>query len=222
MPELVYRVMTVLCRLVVRLPIGTNLGLVQVLWMLVSGRLLRSRGALLPGLDDLGLPAPAVRRAWAAVGQGAWTSAELRAAGQQFVLAAGQWQPPCYEGYQPVAVDTTGFWRPRLQDCPTKHYHAAAGKALPAIPVGLIARIGRVQGQRLGLPVAFVRAERSEPSVSAHQRWLLEPAVAASGPRDVLVVDAGFRIAELQAGGALAWVVRLPKNITARRAVLPE
>ncbi len=37
-------------------------------------------------------------------------------------------------------VDVTAFWRPRLQGCPTVHYHAAAGRALPAIPLGLIAR----------------------------------------------------------------------------------
>ena len=40
MPEAVYRVVTLLCAVVKTVPIGTNLGLVEVLWMLVSGRLL--------------------------------------------------------------------------------------------------------------------------------------------------------------------------------------
>ena len=68
MPEAVYRVMTMLSTLVAPLPIGTNLGLLHLLWMLVSGRLLGSRGAILPGLSDLGLTDGEVRRAWAAQG----------------------------------------------------------------------------------------------------------------------------------------------------------
>ena len=40
--------------------------------MLVSGRLLASRGAVIPGLSAVGLSEPAVRRAWAALEQGDW------------------------------------------------------------------------------------------------------------------------------------------------------
>ena len=72
MQETVYRVIGVLCAVVAGTPIGTNLGLVHLLWMLVSGRLLGSRGALFAGLADCGLPDRAVRRAWAALGQGGW------------------------------------------------------------------------------------------------------------------------------------------------------
>jgi len=70
MQETVYRVIEVLCAVVAGIPIGTNLGLVQLLWMLVSGQLLASRGAVIPGLSAPGLSEPAVRRAWAALGQG--------------------------------------------------------------------------------------------------------------------------------------------------------
>jgi hypothetical protein len=52
-----------LCTLVVAGPIGTNLGLLHLLWMLASGQLLGARGALFPGLADGGLSAPATRRA---------------------------------------------------------------------------------------------------------------------------------------------------------------
>jgi hypothetical protein len=44
MQETVYRVIGVLCAVVAGTPIGTNLGLVHLLWMLVSGQLLASRG----------------------------------------------------------------------------------------------------------------------------------------------------------------------------------
>ncbi len=44
MPDAVYRMMTLLCALVRVLPIGTNLGLLHLLWMVTSGRLLASAG----------------------------------------------------------------------------------------------------------------------------------------------------------------------------------
>jgi hypothetical protein len=49
MPEAVYQAMRLLGALVTPLPIGTNLGQVRLLWMLVSGRLLASRGRSSPG-----------------------------------------------------------------------------------------------------------------------------------------------------------------------------
>jgi len=104
------------------------------------------------------------------------------------VAREGRWQPSCYEGYQPVTVDVTAFWRPRLHDRPTRHYSAAptpAGrpwKALPAIPIGIIGRIGRVGSQRLGVLVRLVRADQSDPSPGAHRRALLRAPTPAGRP----------------------------------------
>jgi hypothetical protein len=123
--------------------LGTNLALLQLLWMLVSGALLPSRGAVLPALQARGLAPAAVRRAWTALHSGQWHIADLLTTWRQYVLAEGQWQASCYAGYKPKGVDTTAFWRPALQDCQTKHFHPPAGKALPAIVVGLIAGVGR-------------------------------------------------------------------------------
>jgi len=217
MPAAVYRMMTLLCAVTERVPVGTNLGLVQVLWMLVSGRLLESRGAVFPGLAACGLRPPAVRRAWAALGTGAWTAEGLRAAWQTQVQAEGVWQAHVHDGYVPLAVDVTAFGRPQLQGCPTTHYDAPAGKALPAIPVGLVARIGAVGRQHLGLPLALVPAPAGDPRTAAHTRALVEAAVAVCAPDEVLVLDAGFSVALLQEEGALRFVVRLAKNSVLRR-----
>ena len=221
MPESVYRVVLLLCAVVKTVPIGTNLGLVEVLWMLVSGRLLATRGALIPGLAETGLPDTAVRRAWAAVGHGAWTSERLLRSWAAQVAQEQRWQPACYEGYRPVAVDVTAFWRPRLRNCPTTHYSAEAGKALPAIPIGIIARIGRVGSQRLGVLVALVRADQSDPSAGAHRQALLREAAAQRAPQEAVVGDREFGVADMQAAGIPAFVVRLRKNFTARRATPP-
>ena len=55
MSPLVYRMHGLLARVVQRVPVGTNLGLLHLLWRLRSGRLLLSRGAVIPGLAALGL-----------------------------------------------------------------------------------------------------------------------------------------------------------------------
>jgi hypothetical protein len=217
----VYRVIGVLCAVVGRTPIGTNLGLVHLLWMLVSGRLLETRGAVFPGLSATGLSEPAVRRSWAALGRGRWSSAGLLARWREHVEQGGAWRAHEHEGYRPVAVDVTGFWRPRLQGCATTHYHGPAGKALPAIPLGIVARVGSVGSQRLGVPLAFVRAPEDDPRPVAHTNALVRAAVQAATGQDVLVFDAGFELRQLQQAGATCYLVRADKNVTARRVALP-
>lgn len=221
MHEAVYRVLTLVSALVVVVPIGTNLGLLHLFWMVLCGKLVLSRGAIFPGLSAVGLSEGAVRRAWAALGRGSWTSHRLVKQWAEVVEAEGFWQPHTAGGYHPVAIDITGFWRPRLQRCPTRHYSTTAGKALPAIPVGIIARIGSVAEQRFGVPVGLVRADADDPSPSAHRRALLKRAVELQASEDVLVTDREFTVGQLQAAGATVWVTRLLKNVTARRADPP-
>ncbi len=221
MQEVVYRVLTLVSALVEDMPIGTNLGLLHLFWMVLCGKLLLSRGAIFPGLSAVGLSERAVRRAWAALGQGRWTSRRLVKQWALVVEAEGFWQPHLHGGYHPVAVDITGFWRPRLHGCPTSHYSATAGKALPAIPLGIIARIGSVAQQRFGVPLGLVRADSDDPSPSAHRRALLTQAVELQASADVLVTDREFTVSQVQAAGATVWVTRLLKNVTARRAEPP-
>jgi hypothetical protein len=221
MQATVYRVLGLLCAVVAPAPVGTNLGLLHLLWLLVSGRLLETRGALLPGLSLLGLAAPAVRRAWAALGQGRWTSAAVLGAWQGVLVGEGRWQAHVHDGYQPVAVDVTGFWRPRLQGCATTHFDGGAGKLRPAIPVGIVARTGSVGGQRVAVPLALVRADPAQPSTATQEEALVRGAVAVTTAHDALVVDRGFGVRRLQAAGATRYVARLRENFTARRAQPP-
>jgi hypothetical protein len=221
MQEAVYRVLTLVSALVVDVPIGTNLGLLHLFWMLLCGKLLLSRGAIFPGLSAVGLSEGAARRSWAALGRGSWTSDRLVQSWGRVVEAEGFWQPHLHGGYHPVAVDITAFSRPRLQACPTSHYSTTAGKAVPAIPVGIIARIGSVAQQRFGLPLGLVRADPDDPSPSPQRRILLKQAVKLQATDDVLVTDREFTVGQIQAAGATVWVTRLLKNVTARRADPP-
>jgi len=69
--------MTALCAITQEVTRGTNLGLLQFMWMLVSGSLLPSRGAVFPAFQSVGLVPAAVRRAWAALHSGDWRIADL-------------------------------------------------------------------------------------------------------------------------------------------------
>jgi len=66
MSTIVYRISLLLGAIVADVPVGTNLGLFWLLWALLSGRFLFSRGAVFPALADGGLPTEAVRRSSAA------------------------------------------------------------------------------------------------------------------------------------------------------------
>ena len=89
MPSPIYRINVFLSRVVSSVPVGTTLGLFHLLWMLLSGRLLASRSAVILGLADFGLAATGVRRAWAALAYGCWSIAQLLTPWQQVIQDGG-------------------------------------------------------------------------------------------------------------------------------------
>ena len=176
----------------------------------------RDPGARRAGAGRGGRPA-----CLAALAYGQWHAAQLLEAWEQFVQEEEVFHAHQYGGYRPVACDLVGFFRPRLQDCPTKHYSSAAGKALPAIPLGIAARVGTVGTQRLAVPCLLVRGEPTEPSETALQLRLLQQTNAQVATDEALVCDRGFPLRQLQAAGIQRYVDRAPINFTARRAALP-
>lgn len=218
-------VMAALRAVTAGLPIGTNLALLHFLWMLLSGALLNSRGVVFPALQSIGLSAPVIRRAWQAMQSGAWQIAVLLNLWQQFVLTQPYWQPYEYEGYEPVAVDITAYWRPALEGCVSKHYHLQAGKALQAVEVGLIGRVGQVNGQRVTLltdiergRLAIQAADSTPLSLVAR---LLNRVIFTLRSNQVAIFDAGFEVKQVQLAGITHFVIRGAKNFTARRNTLP-
>jgi hypothetical protein len=186
--------MEALCAVTQGLPIGTNLALLHFLWMQISGALLSSRGALFPALQAIGLLPATIRRAWAAFRYGSWHIAELLAAWEAYVTEQGQWQEHHYEGYRPKAVDLTAYWRAALRGLKTKHYYPPAGKALPAVVVAIIARVGSVNGQRVALITQLVRAEDNDPSEAALRTRAVRQTAETLDEDEVPVFDAGFKV----------------------------
>jgi hypothetical protein len=220
MSAIVYRIYALLQQMLHHVPLGTNLGLLHLLFAMVSGRFLPARGAVFAALSDFGLPKEAVRRANAALCYGQWQTKTLLSNWQKSVLSEGEFTPHTYEGFRPVACDTTGFLRPHLSGHPGKHYVAEAGKALPAVVIGIAAAVGSVGHTRFALPRLLVRWEASDQSEATLQTRLVQHVKQTLENEEVAVFDAGFELADLLQTD-LRFVVRLAKNATARHNRLP-
>jgi hypothetical protein len=213
---------SVLSQVIESLPIGTNLGLLHFLWMLVSGVLLPARGAVFPALKAIGLSDKATRRAWGAFRSGQWQISALLAVWRTYVKGQTGWVEHRYEGYMPITVDVTAFWRPSLKACPSKHYHPAAQRALPAVILGLVGEVGELNEQRLALPRAIERVHPKDGSETRLWKDLLKHVQKSLGETEIAVVDAGVKISDLHAAEIERFVIRLATNFTAQRNVLPD
>ena len=209
--------MNTLIALTGNLPVGTNLALLQFLWMLVSGALLPQRGALFPALQATGLSAEATRRAWTAFRKGVWQMAVILRLWQAQIEGLSGWQVHRHEGYRAVAVDVTAFWRPALQNCPSKHYHPAANRALPAVIFGVVGVVGQIGDQRLACPLAFEPVHPKDTRESRLWQDLLGWIKRHLATEEVAVMDAGVKLTDVQAAGVERYVLRLATNFTARR-----
>lgn len=219
---IIYQTMIAALGAVVQLqPIGTNWGLFTLLWMMVSGRLLESRGGVFPGLLSLGLSSPAVRRAWCALASGQWRMEALLRQWQSYVYEETEWQAKAYSGYRVRALDITAFWRPKLKGCVSKHFYHPAGKALPGILVGMAASIGCLGSQRVPLPTHLLSPPADESEAWLKQHLMVQVAEDLAED-EVAVLDAGFSLKALQEAQMPRYVIRLARNAVARRNQLPE
>ena len=222
MPPVIEPTMSVLTSIVSGLYVGTNLAMLHFLWMLLNGSLLPHRGAVFPALQSTGIGEPAVRRAWKAFHSGMWQISELMVAWNQYMEEQQRWQPRSYEGYGAVAVDTTPFWRPKLQGLTSKYYNSVAEKALPAVILGLVARIGEVAGKRIALPCSIMRVHPQDPSEATLKKELLNQVSHTLEELDIMLVDAGFKIKACHEANVPRFLLRLAKNVTARRNYLRD
>lgn len=221
MSAIVYRIASLLEQMLDQVGVGTNLALYYLLWTLLSGRFLLSLGAVFSALSEFGLSPEAVRRSGATLCYGHWQINALLARWQELIRQEGGFEPCRYAGYVPVACDLVGFFRPRLQRLASKHYHAMADKAVPAVVLGMVGSVGTLGKQRLALPRRLVRPQGGQPSEKALMQQTLRQANALLQADEVLLADAGFSLADILGCGVARFVVRRDKNFTARRNRLP-
>jgi hypothetical protein len=190
--------------------------------MLISGGLLPNRGAIIPALKSIGLSDEETRRSWAGFGSGVWNINELCSKFGIYVRKLPEWKERRYEGYLPVTVDITAYWRLALKDCPGVHFHPAAQRALPAINIGLIGEVGELNGQRLALLRRIERAHGTKVTEPFLWRALLPRVAKGLKSDEIAVIDAGVKIEAVQSAGITQYVLKQAKNVTARRNYLPK
>ena len=213
-----YRVSELAANLVKRVNIGTNLAIWHVLMTVMSGRLLASRGALIPALSASGLERQATMRAWRGAAGGGWQANEMLKQLKEQVATEGQWEALKIGGREVKAYDTLGIFRPRLQHGVGKHYDSQAGKALPAITFGIVGAVGKVKNQVVTLPLKMVRGEGAAAnSDDVLMERLIKASVSEVSEDDVVTTDRKFRPITLLENGCKAIVIRRPKNMTLRR-----
>ncbi len=208
--------------LVEPLAVGTNLGLFYFFIMLLSGRLLPSRGGIFPGLQLLGLDARSIRRSWSSFRYGKWDLSLLLNRWQFYLESQNLWTPYIYGGYRPVSVDTTAFFRPKLKGHKGKHYKSQVGKALKAVIFGLIVRVGQTGDERIPVIRDIVRSSPDDVSYKPLLKRLLSRVHEDLLPDEMAIFDAGFHLKDLKTATVYQYVLRLARNFTARRNVLPE
>jgi hypothetical protein len=94
----------------VRGRVGTNLALVHLLWAIITGSFLSSRGAIFGALSRCGFTVQQIRRSWQALHRGTWSIGRLVENWQEYVASPWEWQANRYIGYRPLSVGTTTFW----------------------------------------------------------------------------------------------------------------
>jgi len=199
------------------LPIGTNVGILYLLWAMLNGSFLQSRGSIFSALKASGFDEKTSRRSWAAFRYGAWTIEKLVQAWQEVVLKEGRWQEHRYEGYRPAPVDWTTFWRPQLQGWAGRFFNRLVNRTAKGVGFGVVVRVGEIDGQRIPLLRKVMRIEGEEMTDAQLKHNTLEWVGKHLQPDEIAVIDAGAHISEIVQAGISRYVVRMAKNCTARR-----
>lgn len=216
-----HQILQVLEHIVKTVPLGTNLALLHLMWAILSGAFLHSRGALHSALLGAGFESDEVRRGWQALRYGVWSSEELLSRWQQWVRSETAWQANEYEGWRPLAIDITTFWRPRLQGWLGRGYHQIAQRLLPGVCFAVIVQVGQVASQRVPLLRKLIRAGAEAETEAALKEAMLAWVKRHLAPDEVAICDAGVTLAQMQAAGVARFVLRRAHNCTVRRNALP-
>jgi hypothetical protein len=220
-PNEVYRICEMAQAAVSGVVKGTNLAVYEGLMTMMSGAMLNSRGALIPALAGEGYDQRDSLRIWQGLAHGSWQANAMLAELKARIEQAHDWIALEVGGYRVKALDTVGFFRPRLKGCDTKHYQSVAGKALPAICIGQMGAVGCVGEQRVTVPCTLVRASGEVRSEEDLMQALAKQAAEQLHPQDVVTADRKFSPLTLLKAGCPHVVLRRPKNMTMRRASPP-
>jgi hypothetical protein len=216
-----YKTIQALEQVVKPLPVGTNLALLHLMWAMLKGAFLQARGAVHTALSESGFSDDEIRRSWQALRYGTWDICELITRWRHLVLSEKQWQTREYEGWRPLAVDITAFWRPQLKFWSNKFFHRLANRLVKGVGFGVITQVGEIDGQRLPLLKRIIRTNPRGDGETELKATILRQVPLYLDEQEVFVHDAGVSIADMHDAEIPRFVIRLAVNCTSRRNHLP-
>lgn len=216
------RILDLIEQMVTVAPKGTALGLSDVISAMFSGYFIESGGAVTPAVEaflrgevkDEREREARTRRAAKAVTYGSYNLQELMNKLRDIVQAEGQWQPIRAQNYRIVSVDFTAFRRTAVKSLKAKAYVAEADRAVAAVPIGMIASVGEVKGQRVALLKNAVLTDLSINEEAAHKKQLYKQVAKELEADEIAVFDAGFKLVAALEAGVQRCLIRLAKNST--------
>ena len=203
-------------------PKGTALGLCDLISAMFSGYFIESGGAVMPAVEaflrqeveDEEERAARSRRAAKALTYGSYNLKELIDKLREIVEEEGVWEPIIIQGYRVAPVDGTAYRRAAVKKLESKAYFSDTNRALPAVPIGMIATVGEVNGQRIALlKNAVVTDGKTNNSVADKQELYRQVAIGLEED-EIGVFDAGFKLVEAAEAGIEQCVIRLALNCT--------
>ena len=202
--------------------IGTNVALLHLLWAMVSGAFLSSRGAVHTALKLSGRSDAETRRGGNALRKGQWQISELISRWREWVMKEGGWEVKEYEGWRAVSCDAVVFPRLKLKGWKAKLYRGTFGRAIKAVGLGVIVDVGHYGMERVPLLRKIIRCQNTEEGENELKKELLKEGARTLKENEVLVHDAGTSVKDVQEAGVPRYVIRLAKNCVARWNYLPE
>ena len=227
-----YRILELIEQLVSVVSKGTALGLSDLASAMFSGYFIESGGAVTPAIEAFlrqkikaaEKRAARTRRGAKALTYGSYNLKELMDKLQDLIKAEGLWKPTVIQGFRIFSVDFTGFQRLAVQKLNTKAYFSDANRAVRAVPIGMIASVGEVNGQRVALLKNVTVPDLKVNDESARTKQLYRQVAIELGNDEIAVLDAGFRLVRAVEAGVSRCLIRLAKNITfgATAGKIPE
>jgi hypothetical protein len=203
-------------------PKGTALGLSDLISAMFSGCFIESGGAVTPAVEaflrreikDEKERGARTRRAAKAVTYGNYNLPELMNKLREIIQAEGNWKPIVAQGYRVASVDFTAFRRPAVKKLKTKAYVSDANRAVAAVPIGMIASVGKVNEQRVALLKNAVLTDLTINDDSSHKKKLYKQVAIGLDKDEIAVFDAGFKLVEATETNIQRCLIRLAKNCT--------
>lgn len=217
-----YRILELIEQLVAVASKGTALGLSDLISAMFSGYFIESGGAVTPALEaflrqqikDAEEKEARTRRGAKALTYGSYNLKELMDRLQEIIKAEGIWKPTIIQGFRIVPVDFTAFRRAAVKKLNTQAYFSDANRAVYAVPIGMIASVGEVNGQRVALLKNVTLADLNVNDESTLKKQLYKQVAIELDDGEIAVLDAGFGLVGAVEANILHCLIRLAKNVT--------